>query len=118
MVATKLAEVNGGGKAFRYGGEEFAVIFPGKSVEEAIPYLEKLRGTIEESAFTVRSKHRPDSKPDNLAPDEGSREKVMITASIGVAGHHGGHISAEEVMKAADEALYRAKDAGRNRIST
>lgn len=118
MVATKLAEVNGGGKAFRYGGEEFAVIFPGKSVEEAIPYLEKLRGTIEESAFTVRSKHRPDSKPDNPAADEGSREKVMITVSIGVAGHHGGHISAEEVMKAADEALYRAKDAGRNRIST
>ncbi len=66
----------------------------------------------------MRSKHRPNSKPDNPAPDEGSREKVMITVSIGVAGHNGGHISAEEVMKAADEALYRAKEAGRNRIST
>jgi diguanylate cyclase (GGDEF)-like protein len=118
MVATKLAEVNGGGKAFRYGGEEFAVIFPGKSVEEAIPYLEKLRRTIEGSAFTVRSKHRPYSKPDNPTSDEGSRKKVMITVSIGVAGHTGSQISAEEVMKAADEALYRAKEAGRNRIST
>ena len=118
MVAAKLVEVDGGGKAFRHGGEEFAIIFPGKSVEEAIPYLERLRGTIEGSAFTVRSKHRPNNKPDNPAPDEGSREKVMITVSIGVAGHNGGHISAEEVMKAADEALYRAKEAGRNRIST
>ncbi len=49
MVATKLAEVNGDGKAFRYGGEEFSVIFPEKSVEEAIPYLQRLRGKIEES---------------------------------------------------------------------
>lgn len=118
MVATKLAEVNGGGKAFRYGGEEFAVIFPEKSVEEAIPYLERLRQTIEESPFTIRSKYRPESKPDNPLPEVGSREKVMITVSIGVAEHNGGHISAEEVLKAADKALYRAKEAGRNRIST
>ncbi len=42
----------------------------------------------------------------------------MISVSIGVAGHNGGYTGAEEAMKAADGALYRAKDAGRNRIST
>jgi diguanylate cyclase (GGDEF)-like protein len=118
MVAARLELVDGGGKAFRYGGEEFAVIFPEKSVEEVLPYLEKVRGQIEESPFTIRSKHRPENKPDNPGAKEGSREKVTITVSIGVAGYNGGNIGAEEVLKAADHALYRAKGAGRNQIST
>ncbi len=43
LVATMLERVTGGGRAYRYGGEEFAVVFPGKSLGEAVPHLEALR---------------------------------------------------------------------------
>ena len=43
LVAARLAEVGGGGEAFRYGGEEFSVLFRDKSLKEALPYLERTR---------------------------------------------------------------------------
>ena len=39
--------MGGGGIAFRYGGEEFSVLFPGSSLEEALPHLEAIRASIE-----------------------------------------------------------------------
>src|SRR5882724_4837384 len=53
MVGARLGEIGGGGRAFRYGGEEFAVLFPGKSVSEAGIHLEALRRTIEAASFTL-----------------------------------------------------------------
>ena len=55
MVASKLGEVTGGGKAFRTGGEEFCILFSGKSVAQALPHLEALRKEVETAIFHLRS---------------------------------------------------------------
>ena len=54
LVAAKLATVTGGGRAYRVGGEEFSILFPGKSVREVLPHLELLRSVIEGARFQVR----------------------------------------------------------------
>src|SRR5207253_9119178 len=59
MVGARLADIGGGGRAFRYGGEEFAVLFQGKDVSEAGIPLEALRRTIEAAPFTLRGSQRP-----------------------------------------------------------
>jgi diguanylate cyclase (GGDEF)-like protein len=117
MVAARLAAVEGGGKAYRYGGEEFAVLFPGKGAEECLPHLEQLREAVENSRFTLRRRFRPRKKP---AAPKGRKtaEKITITVSIGVAEKNHRHATADQVVVAADKALYRAKEAGRNRVST
>jgi diguanylate cyclase (GGDEF)-like protein len=116
MVAARLAKVSGGGTAYRYGGEEFAILFPGKSAEECLPHLEELRETVETSRFTMRRRFRPRNKP--AAPKGRQREPVVITVSIGVAEKNHRHSSPDQVVQAADKALYRAKEAGRNRVAT
>ena len=116
MVASKLSEVRGGGKAFRYGGEEFTVIFSKKSVGQALPYLEKVRKTVEKAGFTVRS--RPRGKAGKSEGPRGLRQRVIITVSIGAAERDERNVTPEQVIQAADKALYRAKQAGRNRVST
>lgn len=116
MVAARLAAVEGGGKAYRYGGEEFAVLFPGKGAEECLPHLEQLRETVETSRFTLRRRFRPRKKP--TAPKgRQTREQIVITVSIGVAEKNSRHSIPDQVVMAADKALYRAKEAGRNRVS-
>jgi diguanylate cyclase (GGDEF)-like protein len=114
MVGVALTRIAGGGRPFRYGGEEFAVLFPGKSVEETLPHLESFRKTIERSSFTLRRRDRPATKP-KTPPPAGKRRRVAVTVSIGVAEPGDGRIEPVDVIKAADAALYRAKHAGRNR---
>jgi diguanylate cyclase (GGDEF)-like protein len=118
MVASKLREVRGGGKAFRYGGEEFTVIFSRKSLDEALPHLEKVRKAVEGSRFTVRGRGRPRKKAERAEEPRGSRHRVVITVSIGAAERDDGNATPDQVIQAADKALYRAKQAGRNRVST
>jgi diguanylate cyclase (GGDEF)-like protein len=117
MVASKISAVAGGGRAFRYGGEEFTVIFPGKSRSEAIPHLEQLRTAIQAAGFVVRCSKRPRKKPARPNPRGSSQKRVAVTISIGVAERNGQHSSAQDVIKASDKALYRAKRAGRNRVT-
>ena len=117
MVAGKLRQVGGGGRAFRYGGEEFTILFPGKSVEQAQPYLEKLCKTIAAAGFNVRGSSRPRKKPKKGGKKIGSRKRVSVTISIGLADHNGGKETPYAVVKAADKALYRAKNGGRNQVS-
>ncbi len=118
MVASKLAKTGGGGKAFRYGGEEFTLVFPAKTVDEAIPYLEELRSEIESSPFTIRSRSRPRKKPRKLTPGKATGKRLSVTVSMGVAERGGQHGKPRDVLKAADKALYRAKKGGRNRVCT
>ena len=59
LVAARLAQVDGGGTAYRYGGEEFAVLFPGRSLAEVMPHLEQARASIEEYKMAVRGPDRP-----------------------------------------------------------
>lgn len=118
MVATKLSGITGGGKAFRYGGEEFAVLFPRASASEAVPHLEAVRRAVAASAFVVRSPGRPRKKPTTPKRASGPRVAVSLTISIGVAepNERKGHADPHQVLRAADRAVYRAKSAGRNRL--
>ena len=116
MVAAKLAEVGGGGRAFRYGGEEFTILFPGRAVDESLPYLERIRKAVEETRFAVRGPGRPRRKPKKARTNRQSRREASITVSIGVAERDPHNAKPEQVLKAADRALYTAKRAGRNRI--
>lgn len=117
MVAEKLRGVKGGGRAYRYGGEEFSVVFAGKSARDAEPYLEDLRRRIAETGFTVRSPARPKEKPKTVLARSSGIKKLKVTVSIGVAERSEKNAHPELVMKAADKALYRSKKAGRNRVT-
>jgi diguanylate cyclase (GGDEF)-like protein len=98
-VAGHLAAVRGG-RAYRYGGEEFAVIFRGRRKEDCEERLEELRRRISTTPFGVR----------------GAKTNLKVTVSIGAAERSASHPQPGEVLAAADKALYRAKRAGRNRV--
>ena len=136
LVASRLARVSGGGQAYRCGGEEFAILFPGKTTADVLEHLEKLRADIEASKLRLRG---PDRRQESRGPDRRNQrargrtqtghairqlsrhttsQEISVTASIGVATSRREEPSAEEVIRAADKALYRAKAAGRNRIET
>jgi diguanylate cyclase (GGDEF)-like protein len=117
LVAARLAQATGGGTAYRYGGEEFALVFPGKGQDECLPHLEELRETVETSRFTMRRRFRP-RKPPKADKGRKTRQAITITVSIGVAERNHRNASPDQVVQAADKALYRAKEAGRNRVST
>lgn len=116
MVATCLRRVTGGGRAFRYGGEEFAVIFPNKDLERALPHLEDLRQKIALAGFVVRGRKRPAKKPERVKSDSSAKKMLHVTVSIGVATRDDKNTSPEQLIKAADQALYRAKKGGRNQV--
>ena len=118
MVAANLERLVSGAKAFRYGGEEFLLLFPGKSVSNAIPSLEALRKAIATSDFTLRGKGRPRKKPEPLKPAGNPRKKISITVSIGIAERDTRQTQPDQVIQAADRALYGAKEGGRNRLCT
>jgi GGDEF domain-containing protein len=136
LVASRLARVSGGGQAYRCGGEEFAILFPGKTTAEVLEHLEKLRTDIEASTLRLRG---PDRRQEARGPDRRNQRargraqtghairqlaratpsaELSVTASIGVATSRQENQSVDDVIQAADKALYRAKAAGRNRIET
>lgn len=78
----------------RWGGEEFIAMLPETTIDQAYYVAEKLRATIENHSFDVVSK---------------------ITCSIGIAIYHNNN-KKSELFKRADEALYRAKNSGRNQV--
>ncbi len=129
MVAGRLAAAGGGGQAFRCGGEEFAVIFRDTSAKEAFEHADRLRQTIQGSSFRVRGAERrrmtrsegPDRrkvgkrKSAHVAAEQIPGE-LSVTVSIGVAEASTRNRQPEQVINAADQALYRAKHNGRNRV--
>ena len=165
LVAAKLAAVTGGGHAYRVGGEEFSILFPGKSVKEVLPHLESLRSTIETSRFQLRreQERREQERRQQESESDFSREtasqrarertaerrsaerraearrtsaagrkarspraraalpaddQLSVTVSIGVSEPDAKARVPEQVIQAADKALYRAKQSGRNRVES
>lgn len=116
MVGGKMRKVGGGGKPFRYGGEEFTVVFPGKRVEEVRDSLEALRLSIGESRFTIRKRDRRQSNGGKARKTQKKSRAVKVTVSIGVADNAKNSAGPWDVLKLADKKLYRAKAAGRNRV--
>lgn len=102
MVASKLAEVSGGGKAYRYGGEEFVILFPSKEVDESYVHTDILRQNIASTPFMVRNKK--------------SMKKIFINISSGIVQNSSSDKDPFATMKRADNALYKAKEAGRNQV--
>jgi diguanylate cyclase (GGDEF)-like protein len=118
MVASRLARVGGGGRVFRYGGEEFTVVFSGRDASDALAHLEALRADIEGYRLAIRAPDRPAKQTAGKRRRRGkpSAHTVSVTVSIGVAARESRSDSPEAVIAAADEALYRAKQEGRNRV--
>jgi diguanylate cyclase (GGDEF)-like protein len=132
LVASRLARVTGGGEAFRVGGEEFTILFPGRTAKDVTDHLELLRMNIESSSFKIRAgEERRKAPRDSDRRSAGPRKTkkgpmpipdtqpgaVSMTVSIGIAESQP-KLRAEEVIEKADQALYRAKQGGRNRIET
>ncbi len=92
--------VRGADLACRYGGEEFVLVMPDTSAETAAAVAERLRMTIEQEPFRLS---------DGGVP-------LQVTASIGIASLLPQGDAAERLLKRADNALYEAKRAGRNRV--
>lgn len=116
MVATQLRSIGAGGQLFRYGGEEFTIVFKRRSEEEAFAALEAVRERIAHYPMKVRSPDRPEhdthGRPLRERP-AASTQVVNVTISIGVCTRAAGE-APDIVIKKADEALYAAKRGGRN----
>ena len=83
----------------RYGGEEFVAILPGASTHDTLVVADRLRELVQNS-FVAYGDNR-----------------INVTVSIGIASYPETDVSkTEDLIKFADEALYRAKDSGRNRV--
>ena len=119
MVAAKLQAVAGGGRSFRYGGEEFSVIFSGKTLAEAVTHLEAYRKAIASTPFVVRGKGRRTGSARHRGKSGAPvQKKAKITVSIGVAAPGKKLTRPDQVLKAADKKLYEAKNSGRNRVAS
>jgi diguanylate cyclase (GGDEF)-like protein len=135
MLASKLMRVSGGGQAYRCGGEEFAIVFGGKTMLSVLEHLEGLRAAVESSRLRLRGQDRRQQArgPDRRNPRTQRRmqtgrairrlsqpvasSEISVTVSIGLADSSLGQAPAD-VIALADKALYRAKGAGRNRVET
>jgi two-component system, cell cycle response regulator len=95
-----LKSIRGIDMACRSGGEEFVVLMPDTEKHIAQIVAERIRQKIERNPF----------------PIYGGKKMISVTVSVGVTGYHAGHTTADALMKKADEALYKAKKDGRNRV--
>jgi len=100
LAATLKNALRGSDILCRYGGEEFLIVLPETGIEETTLLAERLRQQIEQSVL-----HTQD------------RKKLNVTISIGVVGHQAEE-SYEHLIARADQALYKAKESGRNRVCT
>lgn len=128
------------GTAYRYGGEEFVVVYPGSAYRDVAEAAERLRRKIGAYPFALRKFLRPPFPPEKAGPQKSASQgktgrgtsdakasrkntaqkklpkTLTITVSMGLADHANTDLHPEEVMKNADTALYKAKEGGRNRL--
>jgi diguanylate cyclase (GGDEF)-like protein len=125
-----------GSAAFRYGGEEFAVVLPETAAQQARESLERLRREVAEAVFVVRRGRdrrlsRRRAQPERRASGRDRRggrhplarrsasgtARLQLTVSIGLCAAAGSE-RPQEALQRADAALYQAKKGGRNRVVT
>jgi len=114
MVAQALDEELGN-KVYRYGGEEFCAVFEGVAGEDAYMFANKVRRKLEDREFIIRkssSKRNPSTEKERGKAKR--RKKAQVTISVGLASPENGHQTPQDVIILADQALYSAKDEGRN----
>ncbi|MCF7981959.1 MAG: GGDEF domain-containing protein, partial [Pseudomonadales bacterium] len=118
MVASHLTKATGGGKPYRYGGEEFALVFPRRKIAQVKPHLEALRQSIADYGMTIRDTQRPKDKKEGMKQRTRKKQKttVKVTVSVGAAERDETLKTPGLVIKAADESLYQAKRKGRNKV--
>jgi diguanylate cyclase (GGDEF)-like protein len=119
FVATQLNEATRS-RVFRYGGEEFCIVLENTSDDESRTVLEGARTSLSAREFVIRAprsvltqlRHGKKSR----GTDDGKRVKVKITMSFGLDKSSGKGEPPNDVIKRADELLYKAKEGGRNRV--
>ena len=94
-----------------------AIVFP-KTIEQCLPHLEVVRAAVEGYLLQLRERgQRPrDDQQGRQKRGAKAAGSVSVTISIGVAQRQAAQLTTEAVLKAADQALYSAKGAGRNRV--
>jgi two-component system, cell cycle response regulator len=102
LAARTIKTIRSVDLAVRWGGEEFLVVMPETDLANAAAVAERIRVAVAKDSFTVRS----------------SGEKLGVTISVGVAAAITGADDRDQLLKRADDALYCAKSAGRNRVVT
>ncbi|MGZ4397158.1 MAG: GGDEF domain-containing protein, partial [Gaiellaceae bacterium] len=96
VLAESVREID---TAARWGGEEFALVLPGTDLAGGVQLAERIRATLERRQIALE--------------DQGA---ISVTASFGLASLPDQAAGREQLVAAADEALYAAKRAGRNRV--
>lgn len=118
MVASQMKQAARGATVFRYGGEEFTIVFKKMDEVRAIEIAEKVRTTIAAYPMRIRDKNRPGNEKQGRQLRNGSgrsEDTTEVTISIGLCEKTRAHKDSQAVIKQADEALYLAKQQGRNR---
>lgn len=118
LVASRMLGVGGNAKVYRYGGEEFTILFKGKTAKDSKVFLEQLRKEIADYEMVLRdTTQRPNNhkKGAKNRVSEKNGSTVSVTVSIGAADSKTTR-NPEEVLKKADKALYSAKEKGRNQV--
>lgn len=113
-VARQLRHCSGG-SAYRYGGEEFAIVFDGRRVEHAGESLEDVRAAVE--GLRVRLRKQSGGTRAQAVRRGQQAGDVGVTISIGLAERDPERRTCSAVVDAADKALYRSKQRGRNRLT-
>ena len=111
MISARLTQHVRSGHLFRYGGEEFVLLYPHKRLEEVLDEIEETRELISTSDFLLRPKKRIHLNTLEKYPYMAS---IKITLSVGVSEKTDNE-TGDDVMNIADQALYKAKQTGRNK---
>lgn len=121
LVASKIAKTGNRGRAFRYGGEEFTLVFDGKHIDDVRETIEDLRVQLESYPMAILVHNRPQksaSESKNRRHSSVKQEIVKVTCSFGIAQSSLGNNDFKAAIKRADSALYKAKKGGRNCVRT
>jgi len=94
-------------------------VFPARKARRVLQELETLRVCIAQHCLALRSPHRPAEANvgKRLRASNSTKQGIYLTVSIGVAECNHKQCTPEQVLQAADQALYRAKEKGRNCVS-